>query len=145
MPELPNVELLRRYLDPPDNLVVHPRLVPEFEDGGCMSYDCQRNPDSYFDAKELGPDALDQMREEEFREAISQSRGMIKSTLMDQKKIAGVGNSTRRKFSFSPEFTPGESATTSPRKRWTTLYEKTQEVLRKVNGYEANPDKLPST
>jgi len=80
----------------------HPRLVLDLSDGSHLAYDSQRllgrvsvadSPASYVKRMGLGPDALsEEMDEDAFARLLSGSRAMVKSALMDQKRIAGLGN-----------------------------------------------------
>ncbi|MFP4308781.1 MAG: Fpg/Nei family DNA glycosylase [Desulfococcaceae bacterium] len=78
----------------------HPRVIFEFENDYRLAWDCQRmigevalveNPETFISEKDLGPDALEILKEV-FLERLAGKRGMIKTALMDQSLLAGVGN-----------------------------------------------------
>jgi formamidopyrimidine-DNA glycosylase len=78
----------------------HPRARFVFENGYTLTYDNQRlfgevsvvvGIDQFVRDRDLGPDALAVDREI-FVERIGSRRGMIKSTLMNQEVVAGIGN-----------------------------------------------------
>lgn len=51
------------------------------------------DPDSFVEERGLGPDPVaDELSRETFRERLSGRRGMVKSTLMNQEVLAGLGN-----------------------------------------------------
>jgi formamidopyrimidine-DNA glycosylase len=78
------------------------RVVFDFHGGAHLAYDDMRlfgvvdltpSPDDYIREHELGPDPLDlRFTLREFRRITSTRRGAIKSLLMSQEIIAGVGN-----------------------------------------------------
>jgi len=77
-------------------------LLLRFEDGYHLAYDCRRrlgrigcteSVAHFVDEKNLGPDALDLCRDEEaFAGRLEGHRGAIKTLLMNQKVVAGIGN-----------------------------------------------------
>lgn len=80
----------------------HIRLLLRFTDGFYLAYDDQRklgqisiteDVDTFVTSSELGPDALELCcRRDEFADRLRNHRGMIKTLLMNQKVIAGIGN-----------------------------------------------------
>jgi formamidopyrimidine-DNA glycosylase len=78
------------------------RLQLELTDGGQFAMSCRRMlgevdfveaPEKLADAKALGPDALDaSVNRDAFRRMFAGRGGMMKSLLMDQGTIAGIGN-----------------------------------------------------
>lgn len=78
------------------------RVVFEFEGGGRLGYDDMRlfgvvdvtaNPDTFIAEHRLGPDPLDpSFRLDLFRRIVAGRRGAVKSLLMSQEIIAGMGN-----------------------------------------------------
>lgn len=78
----------------------HPRLVLELDDGTRLAYDCQRllgrigftrDPDAWIEEHGLGPDAL-ALDAGSLSKLLAGRRASLKSALMDQHKIAGIGN-----------------------------------------------------
>ena len=79
----------------------HTQLRIDFDDGSHLAYVCQRkfgeiswvdDVEEFVDEHGLGPDALEDMDFDLFRDTISDRRGSIKGTLMSQDVIAGLGN-----------------------------------------------------
>jgi len=86
----------------PDSAPDHPRLVLDLADGSHLAYDSQRllgrvsvadSPASYVKRMGLGPDLLsEELDGYVFVGLLSGSRAMVKSALMDQRRMAGLGN-----------------------------------------------------
>ncbi len=89
-----------KYFNTMEEEPEHNRLLFTFENGYFLAYDCQRrlgkvdlieDVDGFITKKNLGPDAL-AIDESTFLDHIKGKRGYIKSALMNQKLIAGIGN-----------------------------------------------------
>jgi formamidopyrimidine-DNA glycosylase len=80
----------------------HIALLLRFEDGFHLAYECRRrlghislidSVEHFVSEKKLGPDALSLCRHREaFADRLAGHRGSIKSLLMNQKVLAGIGN-----------------------------------------------------
>lgn len=79
----------------------YPKVLWHFREGGSLAFDCRRklgqvrlvpDPDRFVEEKRLGPDALEGMDRNAFLGAMSGRRGMLKTALMRQEILAGVGN-----------------------------------------------------
>ncbi|NIR46889.1 Fpg/Nei family DNA glycosylase, partial [candidate division KSB1 bacterium] len=80
----------------------HVRLLLKFSNGYRLAYDCKRklgaieltkDPQKFVEDKGLGPDALQsEFDVETFGRILEGRRGRIKSTLMNQQLMAGIGN-----------------------------------------------------
>lgn len=78
------------------------RVVFEFEDGARLAYDDMRlfgvvdvtpDPDTFISEHRLGPDPLDPaFRLSVFRDIVAKRRGAVKSLLLSQDIIGGMGN-----------------------------------------------------
>ncbi|MFN4761786.1 Fpg/Nei family DNA glycosylase [Gillisia sp. Q332] len=78
------------------------RVIFNLNNGYKLSFVCPRklgkiglieDEADFIEEHELGPDPYsDDFKWEEFKEIISEKRGNIKTTLMDQKVLAGIGN-----------------------------------------------------
>ncbi|MGM0583934.1 MAG: Fpg/Nei family DNA glycosylase [Pseudomonadota bacterium] len=129
----------------------HVRLTLDFEDGGHLAFDNPRKfgwleladePDAYLAAERIGPDALE-IGAEAFAERIGGSRGMIKSALMDQAKIAGLGNVCSDEILFQAGIAPETRAAALPPARLAELRETMRRVLREAARAEADPARMP--
>lgn len=131
----------------------HPRVIFKFGDQDYLAYDCQRklgeinlvkDLDSYIKERDLGPDALNQITDEDFHELVSSSRGMIKSMLMDQSKIAGIGNIYSDEILFHAGVHPRVKGTNLSDDQITCLYEMMKKVLSEAIEFEVDPEKMSS-
>lgn len=78
------------------------RFFITFDDGSHLAFDCMRmlgeitlidDHEEFIEQKDLGPDALREVDSIDiFKELLGNKRGMIKSALMDQSLLAGIGN-----------------------------------------------------
>jgi formamidopyrimidine-DNA glycosylase len=97
--------------DPDDD-----RLRLAFANGYYLAYVAPRklgeialleDPDVLIDEKALGPDvAAESFDREAFRELLADRRGMIKSALMDQQLMAGIGNVYSDEILFQAQVHP---------------------------------------
>jgi formamidopyrimidine-DNA glycosylase len=88
---------LSYYRDAPPRFA---RVIFDFDNGGHLAYDDMRlfgvvdttgDPDAFIREHALGPDPLS-LRLGEFRAILAKRRGAVKSLLMSQDVIAGIGN-----------------------------------------------------
>ncbi len=91
-----NMMVLEGRQDPPR----FTRVRFDFEDGASLVYEDMRkfgaigltsSKSAFLERKRLGPDALE-IKREEFQERVSMHRRSIKTVLLDQSVLAGVGN-----------------------------------------------------
>ncbi|MFP4055688.1 MAG: Fpg/Nei family DNA glycosylase [Candidatus Brocadiia bacterium] len=115
----------------------HSRLLLRFADGYHLSFDCQRklglasltkDEEGYLRSKEVGPDALE-VSFQTFRDILAARRGMAKSTLMNQKVVAGLGNLVTDELLFQARLHPRETLDRVGSRKLRTLYEKMKAVL----------------
>lgn len=93
------------------------RLLFEFADAGRLAYVNPRrighvvmtdDADAFIAREHLGPDALDPSFDEPaFGDALGRSRQAIKAVLMDQSRIAGIGNTYVDEILFQARLHPG--------------------------------------
>jgi formamidopyrimidine-DNA glycosylase len=91
-----------KYFKHPNEKPRHVRLMIRFANDHCLAYDCLRrfgqihlidSLETFIREKRLGPDALDpQFDFDAFESAFSGTGATAKSALMDQNRIAGIGN-----------------------------------------------------
>lgn len=130
----------------------HPRVIFHFKDGSQMVYDCQRKlgeldllsePAELIEEKNLGPDALKDVGQDEFKDIFTSSRAMAKSTLMNQETIAGIGNIYSDEILFQTGIHPRIKASRLTSEKITRLYGKMNQVLNRAIEREVDPEKLP--
>lgn len=92
------------FKEPPsrDRRATHPTVILRFESGGLLVFDDQRRfgrmeclPRSVWAerSRRMGPEPLDRtFTSRDLRQALSGSRSPVRSWLLDQRRIAGVGN-----------------------------------------------------
>lgn len=86
--------------------------------------------------KKLGPEPLDGLTRKKFKEIVSSSRSYIKTLLMDQKKIGGVGNIYANDALFLARILPTRKANTLKDEEIAKLYDAIETVLRRGLKYE---------
>lgn len=129
------------------------RVLFEFEDGTVFSFRSRRRlgkiglTDTIENAVEqldLGPDAL-ALNKSEFGDIVSNASGMIKSTLMDQSKIAGIGNIYSDEILFRARIHPKRSCRELDDKEIGKIYSAMSTVLRTAIDKEADPGRMPKS
>lgn len=133
--------------DPPD----HTKLLIRFEGDRRLAFRCPRklghirvidDPDSYIEQEELGPDAL-AIGCDEFVETFGKTRSAIKSALMKQDKMAGVGNLWSDETLFQAGIHPEARADELGDHRLSDIFETMRSVLKAVVAVEAHYKQLP--
>lgn len=132
----------------------HTRLRLRFENGYHLAYACQRklgaillveNVEDFVRQEGLGPDALDaHLDQDSFAEALSGSRSTIKAALMDQQRIAGIGNIYSDEILYRARVHPAARANRLKSQVWRDLFDATREVLQTAIDCEVDPARFPS-
>jgi formamidopyrimidine-DNA glycosylase len=116
-----------------------------FEDGdGFAVVDMQKQATPTLSPKPVSaPDAL-QLEKEYFTELLAKKRTVIKTLLMDQHLIRGIGNSYADEILYHAGISPFSIANAIPSKKVTKLFHSIQSVLEKAIEQisEANGDEL---
>lgn len=99
--------------------------------------------EEFVEKEGLGPDALD-IGLERFRE-ICGGRGMIKPLLMNQSRIAGIGNIYSDEILFQAKTAPRAEASELDGKEVGELYRSMRSVLETAIERGADPENLPRT
>lgn len=92
--------------------------------------------------EDLGKDALSISSKDLFT-MIRTSRRNIKSLLMDQEEVAGLGNIYADEILYHSRIRPDRKANTLTKAQVMKLHEKMHEVLRKAISYDADPARMP--
>lgn len=98
----------------------------------------------FLEEKELGPDALN-IDPDEFYKLLSGRRGMIKSTLMNQEVLAGVGNVYSDEILFQARIYPRAQISDLDREQLRAVFDAMRDVLETVIERGANPADLPAS
>jgi formamidopyrimidine-DNA glycosylase len=99
--------------------------------------------DSFVEKKELGPDAMS-LDLAGFKEVLSGRRGMVKSTLMNQQIIAGIGNVYSDEILFQARLHPRVGVDELDEETLRQLFNTMREVLQTAIERRAIPDQFPS-
>lgn len=137
----------------PDDVPDHGHVLFHLDDGGVLAFSCQRklgevgwveDPDDHLRRKELGPDPLrDGFGVDDFLEALDGRRGMVKSALMNQSALAGIGNEYSDEILFRARIHPRRPLPSLDEEQRRELWRITEEVLRRAAEAEADPGRLP--
>lgn len=98
--------------------------------------------DAFIDEKGLGPDAL-QIGDNAFSEAMGKTHGAIKSALLSQKKLAGVGNLWADEALYRSGIDPEAKANALGSDQVKSLFNELRLVLKAVVDTNADYSKLP--
>ncbi len=140
-----------QYFKRPEDEHQHSRLLFSFANGFHISYVCQRqigrvslikSPDEYIERAGLGPDAVE-VDLEGFKSIMAGTRGGIKSALMNQETIAGIGNIYADEILFQARINPAAGTGQLNDRLLEMLYTSVQEVLNTAIKANADPEKFP--
>lgn len=108
----------------------HAKYVDEIED--------------FIKENEIGPDALE-LSESEFISRLKEKKSMIKSAMMDQSVVSGIGNVYADEILFQSKIHPKQKTNEMDDKTWKALHKNTVKVLKKAIEKEADVSKLPKS
>jgi formamidopyrimidine-DNA glycosylase len=129
----------------------HTRLQLDFTNGNGLAFSDVRmfgaiglvdNVDVFLADQQLGPDALD-LDIVRFRDALDGHRGGIKSTLMNQRVIAGLGNVYTDEVLFAAHVDPRAHTECLDDATLRDLHHAMQEVLERAIDAHVDPDRFP--
>lgn len=146
-----------RHFGPGEEDPPYDRLRFDFESGDHLAYINPRrigwvglasDPDAFIEAQELGPDALDPAFDfAAFEKALLRRRRDLKSFLMDQEIVAGIGNLYSDEILFAAEIHPRTESDRLDGKARRRLFESLKRVLETAircgAGAESLSDRLP--
>jgi len=128
------------------------RLLFVFQDGEGLAFEDQRkfghlslvnNFDDLISQNNLGKDALS-ITAEEFHEIIHKRRGKIKSILMNQSLVSGIGNVYADEILFQAGIHPETKGSRIPDDKIKELYSTMNKVLKTAIKYEAHREDFPT-
>lgn len=129
------------------------QMLVQFANGHHLAYISRRrlgqvrlldDPAHFIARENLGPDALaPDIRLPRFRQMIEARRGTVKSALMDQHFLAGVGNIYSDEILFQARLNPLSQASHLGERELAALYRAVRRVLRVAIESEADPARLP--
>jgi len=128
------------YFKSLDDEPEHDRVRLDFENGYHLAFDDQRlfgqvglikDPDAFIATQGLGPDAMDpSLGQDAFLKLMNGRKGGIKSALIDQSLLAGIGNLYADEILFQAKLHPNASIEKLSPKTLRTLYTTMHRVLR---------------
>ena len=131
------------------------RVVLIFDNDYRLGYISQRmlgrvafaeEPDGYIEEQGIGPDALDpRLSKERFQEVLADRRGMVKSALMDQSLIAGIGNIYADEILFQARLHPKTAVDRLDNKKLGVLFDSMRRVLRTAVKRRGAGERLPQS
>lgn len=120
------------------------RVILHFQNGRHLAYISKRmlgrvslveDLERFVKGQELGPDAMDDALDEEwFLEALQGRRGTVKSTLMDQSTIAGIGNVYADEILFQSGIHPATSVNELTEDEKRDLFRHVRDVMKRASG-----------
>jgi len=131
------------------NDIRHVRVLISFKNGYKLAYVCQRllgqvsfekSVDDFVSANGLGPDAM-QVKLKDFRNIVD-GRSAIKSLLMDQKKIAGLGNIYADEVLFQSKVHPKAACSRLGDDKVKEIYKNISKVINYAIKKKADPSKF---
>jgi len=140
-----------QYLHKGDAQPQHTRALFVFANGSSLAFVCQRmfgnvhiveSIDSLIAAKDLGPDALE-IEQEEFSQRIAKKSTEIKSALMDQSVVAGIGNVYSDEILFQHKLDPRTRLEQLSQQDLGSLYSVAQRVLKTAIHHHAESSEMP--
>jgi formamidopyrimidine-DNA glycosylase len=101
-----------------------------------------KDVDEFLKHRELGPDALD-LSVGEFRKIVGKHRGAVKSILMNQRLISGIGNIYADEILFRARIHPATEISRLSDKVLTKLFRATHYVLERAITARADTNQMP--
>jgi formamidopyrimidine-DNA glycosylase len=142
-----------RYYKDPEKEPEYTQFLCAFRNGYHLAYSSSRKlgeirlineVDAFVRAKELGPDVLDDDFDfTAFRERLSGRHGMLKTRLMDQQIMAGIGNVYSDEILFQAQIHPETSIDRLDEKTLQTVFEAMKSVLKTAIDCDAEPTQFP--
>lgn len=129
------------------------KLIFNLSNDDKLAYVCTRkfgfiglvdNQQKFIEKHELGPDAYsDNLDWDTFKKILEGRRGSIKTTLMNQKIITGIGNVYSDEILFQAKIYPFSTVDTLSEKELKEIYEKMKWVFKKAIEANVEADKFP--
>ncbi len=140
-----------KYFKNKDSKPSHERMILEMNNGYNLAFSNQRLlgkinlVDSYKDyikSHELGPDAL-KIEKDQFKKLFNQRPAYIKSILMDQSKICGIGNIYSDEICYQMNIHPKTKSDNLEESEVEELYEKMISILEEAIYKKSKDNNLP--
>jgi formamidopyrimidine-DNA glycosylase len=142
-----------KYYRNPESMPEYEQILFHFSNGYHLAYIMPRklgevrlvdHPKNLIEEKQLGPDVLaEDFDFQAFREILSERRGMIKSRLMDQQIMAGIGNVYSDEILFQARIHPRTQVQDLDENALRRIFACLQEVLHVAIECRARPEEFP--
>jgi formamidopyrimidine-DNA glycosylase len=144
-----------KYYKRPEKKPSHTRLLISFSNDYHLAYDSQRklgkisiceDPGKWINEKSLGPDAVNELPDfSDFQKTLSGRQAMVKSTLMNQEIIAGIGNIYADEILYQAGVHPRSKIKNLKKKTLEMLFHTMKDVLQTAIDRKADPEQFPDT
>jgi formamidopyrimidine-DNA glycosylase len=140
-----------KYFKRKENLPAYIRILFHFSNGFHLAYISKRmlgeigtagSVTEFIRKRRLGIDAME-LEFEDFKHLINTKRGKVKSFLMNQEWLAGIGNIYADEILFQSRIHPEESMDRLDGKSIRIMFRQMHRVLRKAVASHADPGRLP--
>lgn len=141
-----NLKYHEKDLDAP-----YSQIVFHFKGGSKLHYICKRklgrielaeSSEAFLEKHHIGKDALS-LSQNEFLNLLKDKRGGIKSALMNQKLIAGIGNVYSDEILYQCKIHPKTEVKSLSKGKLEMIYHAMTDVLTTAIGKDADPDEMP--
>jgi formamidopyrimidine-DNA glycosylase len=131
----------------------HTRVLFVFANAHCLAFEDQRkfgeiglieDVNEFLKKRALGPDALD-ITLSQLREIFGKHRGAVKTILLNQKLIAGIGNIYADEILFRARIHPATQASALKDKTVSKLFRAGRDILKKAIEAKADMDRMPKS
>jgi formamidopyrimidine-DNA glycosylase len=142
-----------RYFQRNGQAPSHTRVVFVFANNHRLAFDDQRkfgqigllkDVDEFLKKRALGPDALD-IDLGDFRKILGKRRGAVKSILMNQQLIAGIGNIYADEILFRARMHPSTEMSRLGDKALSRLFRATHYILERAIAGKADVNRMPKS
>ncbi len=139
------------YYDDPEKQPEHSRVIFHFRDGSRLAFVSQRlfgamsiahDKQDFIQSKQLGPDALS-LSYKTFQAQLAGRRGIVKTALMDQSLLAGIGNVYSDEILFQSRLHPRSLVHSLSENHCRTLYDCLNFVLKTATECCISDEPLP--
>jgi formamidopyrimidine-DNA glycosylase len=142
-----------KYFKNEDQKPDHQRLILHLENGYRLVYDNQRlfgrvflaeDRERFIRKQQLGPDAL-AVDFKRFASILSRGRGAVKTTMMNQQMLAGLGNIYTDEILFQARIHPKTKIAGLTEEELRDIFDQMKEVLEEAIEARADPRRMPET
>jgi formamidopyrimidine-DNA glycosylase len=141
------------FVTPKENTPPHSRVLFVFEKNRCLAFDDQRkfgeiglveDIDEFLRERGLGPDAL-KVSFSQFKEGFHKHHGAVKTILLNQKLIAGIGNIYADEILFRARIHPAMQVSALRERTVAKLFRAARYILKKAIDAKADAELMPKS